>query len=124
MNNPLFDFDTDASVDTYNDLYQEFVSLREKVENTHNCLQSQIIEITNKTKRVYNKKEVLPEEQAILLHYEENKDSMEVLNNIQTNLMKMGYEVYPHKGIPKFLRKLECLKQFNALTTEEKQKYY
>lgn len=120
MNNPLFDYESES----YSDLYQEFVNLRERVETTNNKLQSQINDITNKAKRVYQKKELSPETQAIHMHYQEHKGNEEVISSIQTNMMTIGYTLYPISKMPKLLLHMECLKRFNALTKDEKQKYF
>jgi hypothetical protein len=128
MNNPLFDFEIEPNNKDicYKDLYEEFVSLRERIEATCDNLQSQINEIAKKqgNKRVCKKKELSPEKLAIQLHFEENKNNQEVINNIHSNMENIGYIVTKNQSIPINILKMECMKLYNSLTIEQKQRYF
>lgn len=120
MDNPLYDLDNDVS-------YEDFVIITKQIahlETKYNSLQSQMDQIStviNTSKRVYRKKDLSPEEKAIQLHFEDTKNSPTVIDNIQKNMREIGYCI---RKVPTTLLKIECSKIFNALTEEEKQKYY
>lgn len=114
MNNPLFEFESDIKYVCY----EEFVKLRDN-------LQTQIDDINHKKNvKVVKIKEVSPEIKAIQLHYEQNKTNQDVINNIRRNMNGLGYAINKNQNIPTSLLRMECLKLFNALSTEQKQQYF
>lgn len=142
MDNPLFDDGNNNDDRTYDELLQEIYYLNEKIaflekNNINLCNrlnetqnlkaqleQSILMQTQNNTKlsiKKHKKKEHTPEKKAIELHYEEHKKSKELRNIIKNNMKKAGYEL---DRIPIKLLKIECLRLYNALTTEEKQKYF
>lgn len=145
MDNPLYDngYDDDIS---YEELLEEVYMLREKVaslEGLNIILQNKVNESQrlktqletalmttpeneeqNKTKKTYIKKEPTAEMKAIQLYYTSNKNNKDVLNNIKTKMIEMGYNVTTLKDIPTKLVKMECLKKFNSLSKEEQQTYF
>jgi len=122
MNNPLFDVDIDVE-DVSNSLIDRIIELETKCI----IIQSQIDDITNnkkKNKRTYKKKELTPDFKAIETHYEENKNNPKFISNIERNLIELGYSVNKQHKFPTSLVRMECLKVFNKLSTEERNKYY
>jgi DNA-binding transcriptional regulator GbsR (MarR family) len=116
MNNPLFEFDIEA--DSKYVRQEEFTSFQESI-------QSQINEINNKIKPKVNKTKVVsPEIQAIQSHYEQNKTNQEIINNIRHKMTGIGYAINKTQNIPTSLIRMECLRLFNALTTEQRQQYF
>ncbi len=121
MNNPLFDVDIDVE-DVSDSLINRIIEL----ETKYIILQSQIDDINNKSnnKRPYKKKDLTPDLQAIQSHYEQNKHNPKVISNIESNMIELGYSVNKQHKFPASLVKMECLKVFNMLSIEEKNKYY